>query len=905
MTKVPQGTLEMTPAKILALALKTENRQIGGAMFKNRQVWQELFPNSQAAAWVKQGGVSWRSRPSPQQTTPPPPTTTEPGLTLTSNYVTQLMTQQVYELVTDTPSQEQEQRRTYQDWYQRTKQSNQATPKQARQVQYVQAGKPQKANPATLRQRMLRSSAPSNVKMGKDTCTNNKSNRSTPPSGSNSSSSESDSSEPALNGPTTDPVQNCYSRIFCTQEAEKVRALTDMKTSGANKTVRGQKHKCDNILTLHGLIKPGDYFMKWDLRKAFHQVLTHHKYRKLMRSQVAFTDKDLSKLKFNKSQLRQMKQCKGYTIARIQQRTLAQGFIDSSRILKKMLTPAVVTLRKMGMRTCLATDDLILAVSNTQDGMLQGYVITYFLGHTLNCILSGNKGVYNLPQRIEWYGAAYCSVTSTTMLPASKVTKIVKTAMMLITTLKQLNNTTTFRTLEKVYGIIISTKEAVDAARIMSTSIKRLKEHLAMASNNQRDTPIQISTVPTTVRLNAIEQLGEWVCNYRDLNHKELIDWNGKYHHCGYPMATIFTDACEWQAGFNTPCTKTHPAINMKLPFTAQEATKHITHLEQDGATDGVLNTVLHRNLTDGCFALCVDASAALPYQQNMGGRIQELTDKMKFQQQELKRRRLVPLVYHIPGKINPGDKPSRQLVGLSEYRLAPSIFKWCQERWGKISIDLFAAKWNNQLPCYATMNLADRSASGYDGLKMQLEPYMGTGKVIWMFPPPHAKILNDLVRRVELQKLEVILVMPMWPAAYLSEAVKLMTDMPILIEVNQSNLLPPSGYKVHNIVTDLPRLLSSKTWRTMIGARMSGSTKRAEEFRRAWQKTHQMYSSQAKVDKGATTLMSHGRLCAPISKKSLAPARTLSQMLFSATSQPRAQHPKDEHALSSQDRAW
>ena len=884
MTMVPEGTITMTPEKILALAMATEERLVGGAMFKNSKAWQKLFPNTQAAAWMKQGGVSWRSRPSPQQAQPPPPSTSEPALTLTSSYVTQLMQEQVYELVTDTPSQELEQKQAYQAWYTQQRQSNKPPPVTASYVQHVQAGQPQKANPATLRQKALQSYTPSNAK----TSTSSKS-KSKPQQhqlhGSSSSNSESDSSDPPSNDLTTDPVQSCYSRIFCTQDGEKVRALHDMKTSGANKTVRGQKFKCDNITTLHGHIKPGDYFMKWDLRKAFHQVLVHPLYRRLMKSMVALTNQDIAKLKLNKDETKLLPKpkLKNYQVARLQQRTLAQGFIDSSRILKKMLTPAIVALRKMGMRTCLATDDLLLAVSDIQTGMLQGYVITYFLGHTLNCIFSGNKGVYNLPQRIEWFGAAYCSVTSVTMLPAAKVTKIVSTAMMLIKMLKQANGTTTFRTMEKVYGAIMATKEAVDATRIMSTHIKRLKDHMAEASMLQRDTPIQISSVPISIREKAIEQLGEWVCNYHELEHKELITWNGKYHHCGYPMATIFTDACEWQAGFNTPSTNNHPEINMKLPFTAEEATKHITHLEQDGATDGVLSTVLQRNLTDGCFALCVDASAALPYQQNMGGRIQALTAKMQFQQQELKRRRLVPLVYHIPGKINPGDKPSRQLVGLSEYRLAPKIFKWCTTKWGKPSIDLFAAKWNNQLPSCATMNMAGRSATAYNGLTMDLTPYTANKAVVWMFPPPHHKILCELVRRVELQQLEVILIMPLWPATYLSEAIKLMVDTPLLIEVNNSNLLPPTGYQVHNITTDLPRLLSSKTWRTMIGARMSGNTKRAEEFRKTWRRTHPWSTSQARIDAGAITLMSHGRSCAPITKKSSEPAHTLSQMLFSA----------------------
>jgi hypothetical protein len=67
-----------------------------------------------------------------------------------------------------------------------------------------------------------------------------------------------------------------------------------------------------------------------------------------MKSMVALTNQDIAKLKLNKDETKLLPKpkLKNYQVARLQQRTLAQGFIDSSRILKKMLTPAIVALRK-------------------------------------------------------------------------------------------------------------------------------------------------------------------------------------------------------------------------------------------------------------------------------------------------------------------------------------------------------------------------------------------------------------------------------------------------------------------------------------------------------------------------------------------------------------------------------
>ena len=38
------------------------------------------------------------------------------------------------------------------------------------------------------------------------------------------------------------------------------------------------------------------------------------------------------------------------------------------------------------------------------------------------------------------------------------------------------------------------------------------------------------------------------------------------------------------------------------------------------------------------------------------------------------------------------------RLVGIAEYQLAPSIFKTINSKWGPITLDAFAGRWNRQV---------------------------------------------------------------------------------------------------------------------------------------------------------------------------------------------------------------
>ena len=447
----------------------------------------------------------------------------------------------------------------------------------------------------------------------------------------------------------------------------------------------------------------------------------------------------------------------------------------------------------------------------------------------------------------------------------------------------------TIRQVEQIKGLLMSMAAGVDEARLMVSGFQELLRHMmtrtTLHTNGiERDKALSVSMIPSGIITHVRANLTEWIGDFNQVTDKEMISWNGRYNHVGHPMSTIFTDACEWQKGVLVHANKDFPEISRQIPMNRMDACQHITASETDASTDGVIETVLERNLHDGCIALCVDASAAMPYQQNKGGRIQALSDKMRIQTKLLRERRLTALVYHVQGVKNPADKPSRDLVGAAEYMLAPAIFILMNKTWGPFTIDAFAAKWNKQMDPYICFQRSDSEAAGFDFMSQPLDKIQefqlhGT---MWMFPPPHPNIITEIMRRVQLQKLEVVVIIPLWQTAYIGMAWPMLIDTPHLIAVTSKSLLPPTGYQrwSKSKYQSVSHMLTSKTWKSLVALRLSGKDNLRGEWIRNWRKRYERCTRAERARKQAGIFKAHGHCYAPNSKGFAEAAESLSQML-------------------------
>jgi hypothetical protein len=671
-----------------------------------------------------------------------------------------------------------------------------------------------------------------------------------------------------------------YSQIFLIpkpSDPTKLRVLGDYLKSKVNLTVRPKHFQSDNIRTLHGMINPGDKFLSWDLKSAFDQVLIHPPLRRLLRLRYR-------QLKTNK-------------VIRRQSRTAIQGFKLSPYLLKKVLEAPVTLLRSLGIRLCIATDDICAVVSSNQQGMLHGWVITEFIGITLNGMFNSKKLISHLPHRLRWYGMIICSVVSVTFLPSDKVTKIVQMAMTMIAAFDR-NSTITFRQLEKMKGTMIAAMDAVDTARILCIGLQETLTYLRTIPHWTRDLPIAARTVGDVPQKLLLRDLRLIVADYKQVKSPQLISWNGKYHHCGLPLATIFVDACNFQRGFTVQqdLKRNHPAMERSYPMDKKEALLHITEQEEMAGVEALEEVIETRNYQLGTIAMCVDATAGAPYLQTGGGRKAHLTERVRHLYQVLRQRRLVPLIYHIAGEINPGDKPSRAILGPKEYKLCTKVYQEFNQRWGPVQMDCFAAKWNHQHHRYITFQRTDRQAVAYDFLVQPISKiHQG---VLWMFPPPHTKLLRTLFKIIKEHNLKCILILPMWAKEFIQEALTMALDIPVLLQHRPRLLNPPQAYTIHQV----EHSSTTRTCKSQIGVLLQGHANCNEELPKHLlsilkSATRSRNPPQSVVD----ILTDHGQRFSPICPKTAVnDLRSLSQMLIFATSAPTSLRPKEQRIRTS-----
>ena len=69
-------------------------------------------------------------------------------------------------------------------------------------------------------------------------------------------------------------------------DSEARRLLHNLKLSGANLAAWIKSHKQDGVQDLRGMIRPGDRFVQWDLKEAFHQILVHPTMQSMLRAMI-------------------------------------------------------------------------------------------------------------------------------------------------------------------------------------------------------------------------------------------------------------------------------------------------------------------------------------------------------------------------------------------------------------------------------------------------------------------------------------------------------------------------------------------------------------------------------------------------------------------------------------------
>jgi hypothetical protein len=467
--------------------------------------------------------------------------------------------------------------------------------------------------------------------------------------------------------------------------------------------------------------------------------------------------------------------------------------------------------------------------------------------------------------------------------PGEKVTKKVQMAIILIGMCQSQDAVLTLRLVAKIHGVFAAGMNSVDATRIRVMELHSMRLWLMEDPAWAWDRQVPVPNIPNRLLYSIIEEMQWWIKGYDALS-PHTIHWNGKYFLNDTPMCTIYTDACNHTMGVWVPkdIENDFPMINRTKPFTGSMINAHITLQETVAGVDGVLETLKERNYSNGVICTRVDATVAVKYLRCLGGKKSKYTAEVMELQQELRDRRLINWVTHIKGEDNPADKPSRTILGLAEYKLSSQVFQWMNNTWGPFTLDLFAARWNHQLPRYVTYTeLTDPKAAGRDAMAWPLQNETG---VIYCFPPPHKRLLVMLVQRLRLTRTRAVLILPIWQSEWLTMSLQMATDLPVLLECNSELLRPPEAYSAHEVSTH--QWWKSRPWTGLIGVPMQHSPEKNGAFQARWQRSLNSSTSQIQVDTGACILMQRGASCRPISEKLKPQALLVSQILCSVMQQ-------------------
>jgi hypothetical protein len=380
----------------------------------------------------------------------------------------------------------------------------------------------------------------------------------------------------------------------------------------------------------------------------------------------------------------------------------------------------------------------------------------------------------------------------------------------------------------------------------------------------------------------AVRGCVEWVGDY-DALQPHRVEWNGKFMFHDPPMATVYTDACEWQRGVwvAEDSRNGFPPIDIALPLVGSEIFEHITLQETAAAADGLVEVILLRNYHDCSLVSRIDATAAIKYILCFGGRLAPFSARVRALQQLCRWRHISLMVGHIKGELNPADAPSRRLVGIAEFQLNRSLFDAMQTKWGPFGLDACAASWNHQLPRYLSRQMGDPDSLGHDILTF---PMQEEAQTIYVFPPPHQQLLVNILQRIKASAAEAVLILPTWPTAAMGMALRMATDLPVLLECSSHLLFKPQAYHVH--IRERAEALqwwTSKQWKSLTGVRLSGKSANEGALARHFQSSLPS-STKTPVEVGAGILMAHSECLWQVSAKSTEGATLLSQMLLSAT---------------------
>ncbi len=487
---------------------------------------------------------------------------------------------------------------------------------------------------------------------------------------------------------------------------DKWRPILNLKRF--NSSVRKSSFRMEEVSWIRQWLRSGGWFCGIDIKDAFLHVPIHKKFRKFLRFEWGG---DL-----------------------LEWQVLPFGLTCSPRILTTMVRPVAGYLRdKFGILLSTYMDDMLTQAKSRELARYETHVVCLVFmccGWSLNW----TKTILEPTQTPVHLGFLFDSSNKTIAIPEDKILRLVTWIRSLLTAKE-----TTQSDLESLMGTMVSVVPACPLAPMHYRSLQRALMK-SLRSGRRSSAKVSLSTVH--VRSDLL-----WWAKRSGFRGNSSTSWTPPSSD-----VSVWTDASPWGGG----AVNTHGDY-FQRSWSETESCQHINLLEIRAAREGIRALVdPHETVRPH-----IDNTTACAYIRKIGG-----TRSVSLCQESLKLwREVVSRDVHVlsPFWLSSADNLeadflSRQRLLAWDFQLRRREFRRiCCQFQVKPTLDAFATSRTNQLSRYMTWE-RDESAVGQNCLDYYWDP------VTWLFPP--VPLIPAVLREVEEQQIEAILICPGWKRA-------------------------------------------------------------------------------------------------------------------------------------------
>ena len=314
--------------------------------------------------------------------------------------------------------------------------------------------------------------------------------------------------------------------------------------------------------------------------------------------------------------------------------------------------------------------------------------------------------------------------------------------------------------------------------------------------------------------------------------------WNGSAFFQQDSGNIAQTDACDHSWGMTMKASTTHPELYATRVWTVKEAKTHITLKETMATAMGAIEVMTIRQLTNTTLTMETDNMCSRKYN-NGGGRLDHLNKAVQEMIALARALNVKVSVRYKPGIDMEADEPSRLVLNFREWEINPAAIKILEHYFGQIKVDMFAQPWNNTKKRYVTWTVSDTKALAYDAMAQDWALMEQTFGLLYMFPPRSDRLMWRIFQKIRQDNVQqVLLVMPAHLNHHMHTAMSMAISMPVFFKSDKRLLLQPKAYTTSEEDISAGLSTKDKSWfkspanAILIGVTMSANVKTVLAFR-------------------------------------------------------------------------